>query len=246
MVFPIHEENIDGITEFSSLRPQMKENRFYDTLLALPLFLGMSRSDLRQAAGKTRFDFHKVPAGETIVREGERCQHLVFLLAGDIDVITEADDHGYRIEEDITAPEIFQPECIFGLNQHFTHTYIAQNDCSIMRIEKQEVVKLSEAFVIFRINILNLISTQVQKMSRRTLRVPPKTLEERIIRFFESHCIRPAGKKTFYIKMTRIADEVNDSRLDVSRALNHLEKEELLELHRGRVAIPALEKLINR
>lgn len=224
----------------------MKENKFYDTLLALPLFLGMSRSDLRQAAGKTKFDFHKVPAGEAIVREGEKCQHLVFLLTGDIDVITEADDHGYRIEEDITAPEIFQPERIFGLNQHFTHTYIAQNDCSIMRIEKQEVVKLSEAFGNFRINILNLISTQVQKMSRRMLRVPPKTLEERIIRFFESHCIRPAGMKTFYIKMTRIADEVNDSRLDVSRALNHLEKEELLELHRGRVTIPALEKLINR
>ena len=117
----------------------MAEDRLYDTLLALPLFLGMSRNDLRKAAGMTKFDFQKMQKGNLIVQEGDRCQHLFFLLTGDIDVITEADDHGYRIEEDITAPEIFQPERIFGLNQRFTHTYLAQNDCSLMRIEKYDL-----------------------------------------------------------------------------------------------------------
>ena len=37
----------------------MAENQLYDTLLALPLFLGMSRNELRQAAGITKFDFQK-------------------------------------------------------------------------------------------------------------------------------------------------------------------------------------------
>ena len=35
----------------------MAENRLFDILLSLPLFLGMSHSDLHEAAGKTRFDF---------------------------------------------------------------------------------------------------------------------------------------------------------------------------------------------
>ena len=224
----------------------MAEDRLYDTLLALPLFLGMSRNDLREAAGITKFDFQKIQKGNLIVQEGDRCQHLFFLLTGDIDVITEADDHGYRIEEDITAPEIFQPERIFGLNQRFTHTYLAQNDCSLMRIEKNDVLKLSDEFEIFRINFLNLISAQTQKLNRRTLRVPPKDLQERIIRFFEAHCLRPAGEKTFYIKMNRIAEEVNDSRRDVSRALHQLEDEGMLTLSRERIHIPALEKLLKR
>lgn len=224
----------------------MAENRLYDTLLSLPLFLGLSRNDLHHAAGITKFDFQKVKEGELIVGEGERCQHLFFLLTGDISVITDADDHGYRIEEDITAPEIFQPERIFGLSQRFTHTYIAKNDCGIMRLEKQEILKLAQEFAIFRINLLNLISAQTQKMNRRLLRVPPKSLDERIIRFFETHCLRPAGEKMFYIKMTRIAEELNDSRLDISRALNRLQADELLSLHRGRIHIPALEKMINR
>ena len=115
-----------------------------------------------------------------------------------------------------------------------------------MRLEKQEILKLSGLFQIFRINFINLISAQSQKLSRRLLRVPPKSLEERIIRFFEFHCLRLGGEKIIRVKMKRIAEEVNDSRLDVSRALNHLQDEGLLKLHRERITIPALEKLLKR
>ena len=224
----------------------MAENRLYDNLLALPLFLGMSRNDLQKAAGLAKFDFQKYEEGTPIVQEGERCLHLFFLITGDINVVTDADDHAYRMEEDITAPEIFQLECVFGLSQRFTHTYTAKTNCSILRIAKSEVMKLSTEFDIFRINLLNLISTQSQKLNRRAQRVPPKDLETRIIRFFESHCVRPAGEKLFHIKMNRIAEELNDSRLDISRALNRLQNQGYLQLYRGRIYIPALEKLINR
>lgn len=46
--------------------------------------------------------------------------------------------------------------------------------------------------------------------------------------------------------MDRLAQELNVKRLKVSVALNELETKGLLELHRGRISIPALEKLINR
>lgn len=35
----------------------MAENRLFDILLSIPLFLGMSRSDLHEAAGKTALTF---------------------------------------------------------------------------------------------------------------------------------------------------------------------------------------------
>lgn len=224
----------------------MQEDRIYDNLLNLPLFLGMTRHDLLTVAGHTKFDFQKAEAGLTIANEGEPCLRMFFLLSGELSIITEADDHGYRVEEDIKAPEAFQLERIFGFNQHFTHTYIAKNDCSLMSISKQEFRKLSDRYEIFRINLLNIISTQTQKESRRLFRVPPKNLIERIIRFFESHCIRPAGEKTFYIKMVRLAAELNVKRIYVSNALNEMQDQRLIQLSRGKIYIPALEKLINR
>jgi hypothetical protein len=44
--------------------------------------------------------------------------------------------------------------------------------------------------------------------------------------------------------MQRIADELNDSRLDISRTLNEMQADGLLTLHRGRIEIPLLERLL--
>ena len=65
----------------------MSTNRLYDSLLSLPLFLGMTRYDFQNVAGKTRFDFQKLEAGETIVEEGTSCTRLYYLISGDIKVI---------------------------------------------------------------------------------------------------------------------------------------------------------------
>ena len=45
--------------------------------------------------------------------------------------------------------------------------------------------------------------------------------------------------------MERLALELNDSRLNVSRVLNQLQYEGLIELYRGRIVIPQLERLIS-
>ena len=44
--------------------------------------------------------------------------------------------------------------------------------------------------------------------------------------------------------MNQLADDLNDSRLDISRALNQMQSNGLLTLHRGRIEIPMLEKLV--
>jgi hypothetical protein len=44
--------------------------------------------------------------------------------------------------------------------------------------------------------------------------------------------------------MKRLAEEVNDSRLDVSGVLNEMQQEGLIVLYRGRIEIPMLERLL--
>ena len=143
----------------------MQEDKLYDTLLNLPLFLGMSRADLLQIAGHTKFDFQKIEGGETLTEIGEPYHRLLFLLSGEVAVETMADDRGYRIVETIKAPEVFMIERLFGYDQHSPHHYVARNDCSLMSISKKEVLRLAKQYEIFHINLLNLISTQAQRQS---------------------------------------------------------------------------------
>ena len=218
--------------------------QIYDQLLKFALFQGLSRDNLAQVAGQTKFGFLKVAAGQVVVSEDDACTQLYFMLSGLLRADTRSDDRSYSVVEQLQAPFILQPEAVFGYNQRYTHTFRAQADCSFITISKDEVLRLSEEFLVFRLNLLNLYATQSQKLLRQPWRHRPDTLADRIVRFLSQHCIYPAGPKTFYILMTQLADELGDSRLDISRALNQLQRDGLLHLHRGRIEVPHMEHLL--
>lgn len=215
-----------------------------DKLLQFPLFLGMSRDDLEIVAGHTRFGFLKLEAGKTVVKSGDNCNQLHFLINGNLRVRTNSDDYGYSVEEQMQAPNILQLESVFGYYQRYTHDFIAQTDVNFITIDKEEVIRLTEDFLVFRLNIMNHFATLAQKKMRQVWTRPPQSLEDRVIRFLVQHSTYPAGHKVFNILMTRLADEVNDSRLNVSRVLNEMQHKGMILLGRGKIDIPQLERLL--
>ena len=75
--------------------------QLYDHLLRIPLFQGMSRDNLAQVVGHTRFGFHKYEPMRWIAKEGDKCSQLSFLLAGTIQSTTFSDDHVYSVVEQV-------------------------------------------------------------------------------------------------------------------------------------------------
>ena len=219
----------------------MANLQLFDQLLQFPLFQGMSRDDLSRVAGHTRFGFVKHPARQVVIKAGTRANSLWFLLSGDLMVETRSSDGAYQIYEQVTAPWLLQPEAIFGYNQHYTRTFTTLSDASFLQIDKSEVMRLCEQFLVFRINLLNVFATQSQKQLAQLWRNHPDSLRDRVIRFIADRVMLPTGPKTICILMTRLAAEVGDSRLDVSRVLNQLQADGLLQLHRGRIEIPDME-----
>lgn len=218
--------------------------QIYDRLLQFPLFQGMSREDLEIVAGHTRFGFLKMTAGRQVIHAGEPCTHLYFLINGSLKVESFSDDGRYSVVEQMSSPYILQQESIFGYYQRYTHNFYALTDVNFLMLDKEEVVRLSEDFLVFRLNLMNHLATQAQKLIQAQWRRSPQSLQERVVRFFFLHTLYPAGPKTFHILMERLAEEVNDSRLNVSRVLNRLQTMGLLELHRGRIEIPQVERLL--
>lgn len=223
----------------------MEKFGLYNKLVALPLFVGMSKVDLEAVISKTKFDFRKAEAGDTIVKEGSRSGQLLLLIDGDVIVSTSSDDHGYSVEEITKAPYAIQPECTFGLTQLYTSTITALTPCNLICIDKKETHHLTDKSLIFRLNFLNSLSTAYQKKKQLIWKSVPETLEQRIIRFFVDHCTHPAGHKVFHIKRTRLAAEVNANREQVSDVLHAMDVAGIIQLCRGRIEIPSIEQLIN-
>ena len=222
----------------------MPNTTLQERLLELPLFQGMSKGDLAQVASTTKFINIAVVKGKTVVDEGEACDRLLFLVKGTIHATARADDNGYSITETFQAPEILQPERIFGLTQRYTRSFKAATDCNFISLSKMETLALADKYEIFRLNLLNIICTQSQRLTRFPWRTQPGDIRHKIARFIETRCLRPAGGKTVRIKMERLAEEVNESRLNVSRTLNSMDAEGIISLKRGIIQVHALEKII--
>lgn len=218
--------------------------QFYDQLLQFPLFQGLSRNEMLQMAGNTKFGFMKLGADEVVVRDGDSCSQLHFLTKGQMTIIRHSDDHAYSVAEQVHAPWLLQPEVLFGPQTRYTLTAKTATEANLMTLTKDEMMRLMDEFLIIRLNMLNLLSALVQRRANLSWRQAPRSLRERIIRFFLDHCLYPAGPKEFHILMTRLANEVGDSRLDVSHELNTMKTDGLIALHRGRITIPSIENLL--
>lgn len=220
------------------------DTQTFDRLLMLPFFQGVSRGDLSQIIANVNFGILNYTRNKVIVSDGQVCDRLYFITNGKVKVRSTADDHGYVFVEELPAPNVIQAERLFGLTQRFTRDFIADTICRVVTINKKDVLKLSDNYEIFRLNMLNIISTQLQRQERMPWKRQRKGIRQRITWFIESHCMRLAGKKQVRINMGVLAKEINCTRLKVSIALNDMQNDGLITLHRGYIDIPAIEKLL--
>ncbi len=218
--------------------------QIYEQLLRFQLFQGLSRAELLQMAGNTKFGFLKEDSAKEVAREGTPCRQLHFLVSGSLTVSTRSDDGGYEVSEQLAAPWALQPEALFGAEPRYSSTYRTSSSCHFITLSKDEVLRLVDDFLVIRINMLNILSTIAQRHSHLPWRSTPQTLRERFVRFVLAHTVYPAGRKELRILMQRLADELGDSRLNVSRMLHQLASENMLQMHRGRIVIPLLEHLL--
>jgi len=224
---------------------QKNATPIYDKLLSMPLFQGMTRGELEHIVATARLDFKTVQPCTPIVAEYEPCDRLIFIIDGTIKVQTYADDRSFSLIETLSAPQLLQPERLFGLTQHFTHTFSADTLCHLFAISKSDIVNFIHQSEIFRINIMNTISARCQRSERTMWRHGQSTTRRRIVKFLSDHCMTHHGEKEAYIVMNVLAREVNDSRREVSDALKQLKADGLLTLERGHIIIPNMEKLLD-
>lgn len=222
----------------------MAELQLYDKLSQFPLFLGMSHNDIMELVAHNRLDFFKKEQGETIIKADTRCDMLTLLTNGQIESLTESADHSYTVEEVFNSPYTLQPENLFGSNQRYRSTFVASTRCNFIAIDKMELVVLFDKFETIRLNYLNMLASMTQKTLRSVWLSKGTTERTHIIHFMANHCLRPAGHKVFHILMTRLAEEINTSRRNVSAELNKMQAEGLLSLARGRITVPFMERLI--
>lgn len=220
------------------------EFTMYDNLLMLPLFQGISKSDLTEILDKVKLHFIRYKAGEKIVSQGTKSDSLLFLINGDIESLTTSTVSPFSFSEFFSTPYTIDPYSLFGMNTLHNSSVTALTDCNVLKIEKSYIFSELNKYQIFRLNYMNMVSSRGQNYHDRIWQWGDRTLEERIIFLLFLLSERPSGKKIFHIKMEDLSRMLCETRSNISKTLNEMQKKEMIELHRKEIVVPALENLI--
>lgn len=215
----------------------------YDTLLQIPPFQGMSKSELSAIIEKVKFNFMKFADKEVIFRQGERCDKLSFLLSGQLASETEAPCKRFRLVETYDQPMIIEPHSLFGKNPCYKSTYTAQGEVALLTIDKRYFYSVLDKYEVFRMNFFNLLSNRAELLHHRIWSITPQELEGRLIHFIHSLCTNLQGTKVLHVKMEDLALLLDDTRLNVSNVLNKWQEEGIIEMHRKEFVFLDVERL---
>lgn len=215
----------------------------FDTLLQLPLFQGLAQEDFTCILEKVKLHFTRYKAGETIVQAGENCDRLLFILKGEVSLLTTAQPFSYTFIEHIPAPGVIEPQSLFGMSTCYVANYVALTEVHTVSIEKSFVLSRLFQYDICRLNYMNLIGYRAQNFYKRTWSAYDSDLRKRIAAFILKRAERPLGVKILKIKLEELAEMIFSTRANVSKVLNAMQEEGLVELHRSKIIVPQAEKL---
>ena len=174
------------------------ETTMYDNLLLLPLFQGLSKNDMTTIIEKVKLDFQSYPKGETIIRQGAPCEKLCFLLNGELRVQTKDAIHAYALTEIIKEPMVIEPQSLFGMQTHYTASYQAHTQVSVLMIDKAFIFSDLNNYEIFRINYLNILSNRNQVSYQKLWNTHIGTINEKFVNFIALRCQLQGGEKILH------------------------------------------------
>lgn len=209
----------------------------YNSLLQIPLFQGISTTDLTEILEKVKIHFKKVSKGETFIREGEKCENIVFVINGSIESIFTGKNSKLIFKEKYLNTQIIEPYSLFGVQTQYTKSYCALTETDLVYIEKKYFLPQFRQYDIFNINILNLLCSRIQASNNKILLCNAYTPEEKILELFAKLSDFRSGEKVMQIKMEDLAKLIGETRLTTSKALNAMRDKNILSLKRKEIVL---------
>lgn len=221
----------------------MMELTMFERLLQLPLFQGLTTQEVSDVMSHVRLNFVNYHAGDEVVLQGDTCRNLIYIITGELKAEYHDEKGRFTLYEHLPNMKVLEPFNMFGMYQKFSRTYLFDTDGITLSIEKPVMLRQLLVNDIIKINLLNIICNRYQQTQQLLCHDAGTSVARKIVRFIESYAILAKGKKELKMKMTELADLIQETRINVSIALNSMQEKELIVLRRGIITVNDLQEL---
>jgi len=201
------------------------------------LFKGLRVDEIESLLNDLTFQVKTFSPGSVIVFMNDPCTRLLIVSEGTVVAeMVNLDGRSIRIEE-LSAPCTLAEAFVFGRQNAFPVTVIAQTECSVISIPRDELMKLFSLNQSVLLNFLDAISNRTQFLTHKIRFLSFKTIKGKIA----SYVLDIAGDtlKTVTLPMTQenLANYFGVARPSLARALGELQDEGAISVNRKEISI---------
>jgi CRP-like cAMP-binding protein len=209
----------------------------YDIIKGNPIFDGVSEDQLKKIFNKIHHRIVKYSKGETVFTESDFKPSMGIILRG----MVEAQKLHYSgkviILNRMNKGDILGISALFNNKNYYPSRIVAKNNCKILFISQEELLKIFETDFTILQRYLSFISDKIYFLNKRIEGFTYESIQERVLCFLESERERQDNQDEIVIRYSKqeLAEYLCISRASLYRVLNDLAKEGLIKWEKNKV-----------
>ena len=200
----------------------------FDDLFLCPICRNIPVGERERFMNELQFKTKYFKKGDWIAQQGDPVNALYILLKGKVKTEMISESGTVLNIETIQAPNPLAPAFLFSENNRFPVDVVALNDCEIMLIPKESIVKQLACNEPFLKGFMTFNSNRAQFLSERLKLLSTKTIKGKLAQYI----LERAKNMDFTLDMnqTALAEYFGVARPSLSRSLSEMINKEIISL----------------
>lgn len=208
------------------------------------LMKGFSEKDIEEILKDITYATSSYAKGSIIALEGTPCSSIGILIKGSVEI-----QKIYASGKTITMSKlgvgnIFGEVIIFSNRSTYPATIAASDNCKIMFISKDNILRLCSLNSNFLNNFMTLLSNKILMLNKKLRNISYKTIRQKIASYILDE-YKSQQKLAIKLNCTKkeLAEQLGIPRPSLSRELINMKEECIIDFNRDNIVILSLESL---
>lgn len=213
---------------------------YLNTIIKTHLFDNIDKKEIPNILNNFKSQKKLYEKGNIIIDMGDKVESIYIILNGKIEISKEYDDTRKNIVNILESGEIFAEAMALSTNKISQITAISLSKSEILKINIKYIFdnNLEKNKNIFIENLLKIISDKNKFLSMKNDILSQKSLRSKIILYLEYMSnMQKSEKINIPYSRDKLAEFISADRSALSRELNRLAKEKMIELNGNKINI---------
>ena len=199
-----------------------------DDLTLCPICKNIPVNEQEGFLNELKFRTKYFKKGEWIAQQGDIVKALYILLKGSVKAEMISDSGTVLNVETIYAPNPLAPAFLFAENNHFPVDVVALEDCEIIIVSKESVMKQLACNEMFLKGFMEFNANRTHFLSERLKFLSTKTIKGKLAQYI----LTKTNNTDFTLNMnqTALAEYFGVTRPSLSRSLSEMIDDEIISL----------------